>query len=97
MAAEPPAQDGIKILGIVYIVTNWNDMEKNSFYDEHRVTPEGLPVLLAEVPLKPKANREHMTQIMFETCNVPATFMATQTVLSSVRFGTDDGHYDGFW
>jgi actin len=72
------------------VVTNWDDMEAifhHAFYSELRVDPAEHPVLLAGVSESPKANRERMAQLMFETFAVPSFSVASVGRLSLYSAG----------
>ena len=63
---------------------NWNDIEtilQNAFYNTLSVAPEKNPALLTDALVNPKANRERMTQVMFESFNVRAVYIASPFVL----------------
>ena len=74
------------------VVTNWDDWEKithHAFYSELRVAPEEQPVLIVDKPLAPKANLEKVTQIMFETFNVPALAVISEPAAAAFASGRE--------
>lgn len=75
-------------------VVNWDDMEKvwhHTFYNELKVKPEENNVILTEVPLNNKTNRERTTQIMFEIFSVPGMYLSVQAILSLYSTGKTTG------
>lgn len=76
------------------VVTDWEDMERvwhHTYSRELKTAPEDHPLLITEAPLNPRANRDRMCQIMFETFNVPCVYVSVQAVLSLYASGRTTG------
>lgn len=76
-------------------VEDWADMEKvwnYTFQTSLRVDASQCKgILLTEAPLQPKANREQMVQIMFETFQAKNIYVAIQAVMSLYSAGRTTG------
>ncbi|GFR41147.1 hypothetical protein Agub_g1811 [Astrephomene gubernaculifera] len=76
------------------VVTDWPDMEalwQHTFTHELRTDPAERPVMLTEAPRNPKANREKATELLMESFQVPALYVALQAVLALYASGRTTG------
>ncbi|KAF9435388.1 hypothetical protein BGZ76_006395 [Entomortierella beljakovae] len=76
------------------LVTDWNAMQRiwhYTFYNQLRIDPSQHPVLLTDSPLNTKPDREKMTQIMFESFNVPFVNVTNQSSLALFSAGRTTG------
>lgn len=69
------------------LITNWSTYEELISYTyDSRLCVEASdhPVIITEIPLNPRANREKLMQVMFETYRVPQFFLGTQQRFSLI-------------
>ena len=86
-----------RLTSVPEMVMTCDDMEKilhYAFFNNLSVAPEKNPALLTDALLNSKANRERMTQVMFERFNVHTVYIASP--FCWYDFATDDGPRDGF-
>ena len=71
-----------------------NEKEKvlyHTFYNELRIQPEEHLTLVTEKPNNPKADREKITEILFDVFNVPSMYVSNGAVLSLYASGRTTG------
>lgn len=76
------------------IVNNWDGLEmiyNHIFSEKLNVAPEEHKIIIAETSLNPKENREKISQIFFETYNVPGLYIANQAILALNSTGRSTG------
>ena len=86
LSLKSPIQQGV--------VQSWDEIQEiwsHIFDHVLYVNPQEYPILLTESPMNPKANREKMIEIMFETYSVPAMYAAIPAVLALLASGRITG------
>lgn len=81
-----PVEQGVPV--------SFDDVERlmhHAMYNELRVAPEDHPLLFVDEPHMPREARSRLTQIAFETFNVPAVYFATNSATSLYASGRTTG------
>merc|ERR1719263_16755 len=75
------------------MVEDWSDMERlgHHAYDGLGAAPDAHPLLLTEAPLNASSHRDRCAEVLFETFNVPALYVAPQAILSLYASGRTTG------
>lgn len=72
------------------IIKDWDDFEMildHTFTNELRVLPSEHNVFITETSLNPQANREKLTEIMFDTFDVSGLYLANQALCAIYSAG----------
>eukprot|EP01060_Flectonema_neradi_P024876 TRINITY_DN33748_c0_g1_i1.p1 TRINITY_DN33748_c0_g1~~TRINITY_DN33748_c0_g1_i1.p1 ORF type:complete len:381 (+),score=62.59 TRINITY_DN33748_c0_g1_i1:100-1242(+) len=75
-------------------VSDWGEADKllhHTFYSELMIAPDEHPLLMMESPGTSRANREKLTELLFETFNTPALVIANQACMSLFASGRSTG------
>lgn len=76
------------------IVENWDDMEKiweHIFKNELKIDPDEYNIIITEVIMNPKENKEKITQIIFEDFNVEGLIIINPAILDIYSGGKYSG------
>ena len=75
------------------LVTNWDDLAEllRFAFQKLHADPTAQPVLLTEPVLNPKENRHKLTQLLFETLQVPAMYLVPTGTLALYAAGRTTG------
>lgn len=75
-------------------IVDWNKFETllhHLFYDELKVVPEEISILITESPLNKKENRAKLAETLFETFNVEKLHIANSAMLGLYSYGKTNG------
>ena len=75
-------------------VTDWDKFENLMhylLYNQMKVVPEEISVLITESPLSSKENKQKLSEILFETFNVQKIHIANSSMLGLYAYGKTSG------
>ncbi|XP_008048288.1 actin-like protein 9 [Carlito syrichta] len=76
------------------VVVDWDAAElmwRHLLEHDLRVAPRDHPLLFSDAPFSPATNREKLVEVAFEALHSPATYVASQSVLSVYAHGRVSG------
>jgi actin-related protein len=74
-------------------VTNWDDFETalRHIFSHLELDASTHPILIGEPPLNPRVNREKLTEVLFESFQTPAMYVALTGILGLFSSGRTTG------